>query len=169
DTHKSFWECETGIAFLVSGLQDWRTRRMTQIFDLGDPSEPKLIRNYGLPGQQPGATGPVPTELHGAISTGAKGNRIYFGYGTGGNGIIQIVDREKLLKGPTEPTDANLTYAQVSRVELPPDVGAHTTFPILGLQLGEFAKQKLRPGSAADAGIEHDHDGTQPDRTQARR
>ena len=169
DTHKSFWECDTGIAFLVSGLPDWRTRRMTQIFDLSEPSEPRFIRNYGLPGQQPGATSAVPTELHGAISTGPKGNRIYFGYGTGGNGIIQIVDREKLLNGPKEPTDANLTYAQIARVELPPDVGAHTTFPILGMQLAEFAKQKLRPGNAAAAGIEHDHDGTAPDRTQARR
>ena len=169
DTHKSFWECDTGIAFLVSGLPDWRTRRMTQIFDLSEPSEPRLIRNYGLPGQQPGATGAVPTELHGAISTGPKGNRIYFGYGTGANGIIQIVDREKLLNGPKEPTDSNLTYAQIAKVELPPDVGAHTTFPILGMQLPEFAKQKLRPGTAAAAGIEHDHDGAAPERTQARR
>src|SRR5499427_671075 len=169
DTHKSFWECDTGIALLVSGLPDWRTRRMTQIFDLSEPSEPRFIRNYGLPGQQPGAMGAVPTELHGAISTGPKGNRIYFGYGTGANGIIQIVDREKLLNGPKEPTDANLTYAQIARVELPPDVGAHTTFPILGMQLAEFAKQKLRPGTAAAAGIEHDHDGEAPDRTQARR
>src|SRR5207249_5973722 len=40
DTHKSWWECDTGIAFLVSGLPDWRTRRMTQIYDLSDPSEP---------------------------------------------------------------------------------------------------------------------------------
>jgi hypothetical protein len=169
DTHKTFWECDTGIALLVSGLPDWRTRRMTQIFDLADPSEPRFIRNYGLPGQQPGATGPVPTELHGAISTGPKGNRIYFGYGTGTSGIVQIVDREKLLNGPKDPTDANLSYAQVARIELPPDVGAHTTFPILGMQLSEFAKQKLRPGSAAAAGIEHDHDGSAPDRTQARR
>jgi hypothetical protein len=106
--------------------------------------------------------------LHGAISTGPKGNRIYFGYGTGANGIIQIVDREKLLNGAKEPTDANLTYAQVAKIELPPDVGAHTTFPILGMQLAEFTKQKLRPGSAAAAGIEHDHDAA-PERTQARR
>ena len=28
DTHKSWWECDTGIAFLVSGPPDWRTRRM---------------------------------------------------------------------------------------------------------------------------------------------
>ena len=79
DTHKSWWECDTGIAFLVSGLPDWRTRRMTQIYDLSDPAKPVFIRNFGLPGQQPGSTGPVPTELHGAMSTGPKGNRIYFG------------------------------------------------------------------------------------------
>src|SRR5919201_6015899 len=116
DTHKSWWECDTGIAFLVSGLPDWRTRRMTQIYDLSDPSEPSLIRNFGLPGQQPGSTGPVPTELHGAMSTGPKGNRVYFGYGTGANGIMQIVDREKLLKGPKEPTPANLVSPEVVRL-----------------------------------------------------
>jgi len=169
DTHKSFWECDTGIAFLVSGLPDWRTRRMTQIFDLSDPAEPVFIRNFGLPGQQPGSTGPVPTELHGAMSTGVKGNRLYFGYGTGASGIVQIVDREKLLKGPKEPTEANLTYPQIMRLDLPPDMGAHTAFPLLGMQLGEFGKQKLRPGSAAAAGIDHDHDGAAPERTQARR
>ena len=36
-THKSFWECDTGIAYLVSGVEGWRTRRMTQVFDLSDP------------------------------------------------------------------------------------------------------------------------------------
>src|SRR5207249_3462466 len=131
DTHKSWWECDTGIAFLVSGLPDWRTRRMTQIFDLSDPSEPSLIRNFGLPGQQPGSTGPVPTELHGAMSTGPKGNRVYFGYGTGASGIVQIMDREKLLKGAKDPTEANLTSPQIARLDLPPDMGAHTAFPLL--------------------------------------
>jgi len=29
DTHKSFWECDTGIAYLVSGVPGWRVRRMT--------------------------------------------------------------------------------------------------------------------------------------------
>ena len=169
DTHKSWWECDTGIAFLVSGLPDWRTRRMTQIYDLSDPGKPVFIRNFGLPGQQPGSTGPVPTELHGAMSTGPKGNRVYFGYGTGANGIVQFVDREKLLKGPKEPTDANLVYPQVTRMDLPPDVGAHTTFPVLGMQVAEFARQKLRAGTAAAAGIDHDHDGVAPERTQAGR
>jgi len=158
DTHKSWWECDTGIALLVSGVPEWRTRRMTQIYDLGDPAEPRFIRNFGLPGQQPGTTGAVPTELHGAISTGPKGNRIYFGYGTGTSGVIQIVDRQKLLNGATEPTEANLVDPQVVRIDLPADVGAHTTFPLLGMQLEEFAKQKPNPASPAAAGVDHGHD-----------
>src|SRR3982075_2615182 len=81
DTHKSWWECDTGIAFLVSGAPDWRTRRMTQVYDLSDPPHPLKIRDFGLPGQEPGSTGAVPTELHGPISTGPEGNRVYFGYG----------------------------------------------------------------------------------------
>src|SRR5213078_1501589 len=35
-THKSWWECDSGIAYLVSGLADWRTRRMTQVYDLSN-------------------------------------------------------------------------------------------------------------------------------------
>ena len=169
DTHKSWWECDTGIAYLVTGQTDWRTRRMTTIYDLSDPSKPGFIRTFGLPGQQPGSTGPVPTDLHGPISTGPRGNRVYFGYGTGGNGIVQIVDREKLLKGPKEPTDANLRYPEIVRVDLPPDAGAHTTFPLLGYTLPEFANQKLRAGTAAAAGIEHDHDDAAAPKTQASR
>ncbi|MGZ5584442.1 MAG: hypothetical protein ACXWF2_15175, partial [Usitatibacter sp.] len=30
-THKSWWECDSGIAYLVSGVEGWRTRRMTQV------------------------------------------------------------------------------------------------------------------------------------------
>ena len=40
NTHKNWWECDTGIAYLVSGPKEWRTRRMTEIFDLSDPSKP---------------------------------------------------------------------------------------------------------------------------------
>jgi hypothetical protein len=81
---------------------------MTQVFDLSDPVHPKKIRDFGLPGQQPDATGPVPTMLHGMISAGPAADRIYFGYGTNSGGILQIVDRETLLNGPKEPTDDNL-------------------------------------------------------------
>ena len=115
-THKNFWECDSGIAYLVSGLEGWRTRRMTQVYDLSDPARPRHIRDFGLAGQQPGAKGDAPTELHGPISTGPKGNRVYFGYGTNKGGFVQIVDREKLLNGPKEPTPDNLRLDRKSVV-----------------------------------------------------
>src|SRR5205085_7049569 len=141
-THKSWWECDTGIAYLVSGGEGWRTRRMTQVYDLSDPAHPRFIRDFGLPGQQANVTGPMPTQLHGMISAAPKRNRIYFGYGTSDPGILQIVDREKLLNGPKEPTDANLRYPEVGRLEMPPSIGAHTTFPMLGMEMPEYAKDK---------------------------
>jgi hypothetical protein len=142
DTHKSFWECDTGIAYLVSGVDGWRTRRMTEVFDLSDPAHPVKIRDFGLVGQEPGTSGAVPTDLHGMISTGPKGNRIYFGYGTNKGGVVQIVDREKLLNGPKEPTPDNLRYPIVSQIGLLPISGAHTTMPLLGMPVAEFAKDK---------------------------
>ena len=96
---------------------------MTQIYDLSDPAKPVKIRDFGLPGQEPGATGAVPTDLHGPISTGPQGNRVYFGYGTNKGGLLQIVDREKLLKGPKEPTPDNLRAPEIVAAA---DVGAGT-------------------------------------------
>src|SRR5262252_9209914 len=142
DTHKSWWECDTGIAFLVSGAPGWRTRRMTQVYDLGDPAHPVKIRDFGLPGQEPGSTGNVPTELHGPISTGPAGNRIYFAYGTNKGGILQIVDRQKLINGPKEPTTDNLRYPEVGQLDMLPLNGAHTTLPLLKMPIAEFAKDK---------------------------
>ena len=142
DTHKSWWECDTGIAYLVSGVVGWRVPRMAQIYDLSDPAKPVFIRNFGLPGQQPGAKGPTPESLHGPVSTGPKGNRVYFAYGNARAGVIEIVDRQKLLNGPKEPTDENLRYPIISKTDLPSDVGAHNIFPMLQMSLSEFAKQK---------------------------
>ena len=142
DTHKNFWECDTGIAFLVSGVPGWRVKRMTQVYDLSDPAHPVHIRDFGLPGQEPGATGTIPTQLHGAISMGPKSNRVYFGYGTDKGGVLQIVDREKLLTGPKEPTPDNLRYPEVSKLEMSAWYGAHTTFPMLQMPIAEFAKDK---------------------------
>jgi len=142
DTHKSWWECDTGIAYLVSGDPQWRTRRMIKIYDLSDPEKPVFLRDFGLPGQQPGSTATAPSEVHGPISTGPKGNRVYVAYGPGRSGIVQILDREKLLNGPKEPTDQNLLYPQIARVDFPAEAGAHTAFPLLGLDIPEFAKMK---------------------------
>ncbi len=141
-THKSWWECDTGIAYVVSGVPEWRSRRMTQIYDLSDPSKPVLIRNFGLPGQEPGSSGAQPMTLHGPISTGPKGNRVYFGYGTNKEGTLRILDRKKLLEGPKEPTPENLLYPEVARLDLPAFNGAHTTLPMLGVPIAEFQKDK---------------------------
>jgi hypothetical protein len=142
DTHKSWWECSTGIAFLVSGAPDWRVRRMTQVYDLSDPVHPVKIRDFGLPGQEPGAAGAVPTELHGPISLGPQVNRIYFGYGTDKGGILQIVDRDKLLNGPKEPTPENLRYPEIARLPMSAFNGAHTTFPMMQMPIAEYAEDK---------------------------
>jgi hypothetical protein len=140
DVHKNWWECDTGMAFLVSGVPGWRAKRMMQVYDLSDPTEPVFIRNFGLPGQEPGSTGPVPSDMHGAISTGPKGNRVYVAYGTSRNGIIEILDRDKLIHGPKEPTEANLNYPVVARLNAPPEVGVHTTFPMIGVDVPDLAK-----------------------------
>ena len=93
----------------------WRAR-IVEVFDLSDPTNPVKIRDFGLVGQQPGATGAVPVFIHGLVSTGPKGNRIYLAYGTNRGGIMQIVDREKLLKGPKEPTPDNLRYPVIGEL-----------------------------------------------------
>ena len=67
---------------------------------------------------------------------------MFFGYGTNKNGIVQIVDRQKLLSGPAEPTAANLAFPEVGRLVLPPNVGAHTAFPLLKMEITEFAHDK---------------------------
>ncbi len=141
NTHKSWWECDTGIAYMPSdGLPDgWRSR-ITKIMDLSDPANPRLIRNFGLVGQEPGSTvDPIPGSIHGPIRLG---NRVYFAYGTSSNGVIQIVDRDRLLNGDPSPTPQNLLYPQVGRLDLAPNWGGHTSFPVLGIQIPDFAKNR---------------------------
>jgi hypothetical protein len=143
-THKNWWECDTGIAYLVSDGRPsgWRTTRMTKIYDLGDPAQPRFIRDFGLPGQQPGATGPAPEGLHGPI---ALRGRVYIAYGTGAMGALQIVDRDKLLTGDPQvadrfaPTADNLLYPQIGRLDMSPDWGGHTAFPVLGVPVPDWA------------------------------
>ncbi|HLH87849.1 MAG TPA: hypothetical protein VKX28_05270 [Xanthobacteraceae bacterium] len=148
DTHKSWWECDTGIAYLVSGEPGWRVKRMTMVYDLSDPAHPVKIRDFGRVGQEPGATGPIPEQLHGPISTGPQGNRVYFGYGTNKGGLLQIVDRDKLLHGPKEPTPASLRYPVIGELYMSPWNGAHTVFPMMKMPIAEFAKDK--EGSTRD-------------------
>ena len=142
ETHKNWWECASGIGYLVSDgrPQGWRTNRMTKIYDLGDPAHPRLIRDFGLAGQEPGSTGEAPEGVHGPI---AYKDRVYFAYGTGAKGILQIVDRQKLLEGPPAPTRENLASPEIGRLVMNPDWGGHTSFPVLGIPIAGHA------GSAA--------------------
>jgi hypothetical protein len=143
-THKNWWECDTGIAYLVSdgAPSGWRTNRMTKIYDLSDPAQPRFIRDFGLPGQEPGSTGTAPEGVHGPI---AFRNRVYFAYGTGAKGVLQIVDREKLLAGNPQvadrfaPTAENLLYPQIGRLDMSPAWGGHTAFPILGVSVPHWS------------------------------
>jgi hypothetical protein len=148
-THKNFWECDTGIAYLISGdlskanplqvgASGWRTGRMTKIYDLSDPARPVFIRDFGLAGQEPGSTGPVPA-AHGAHGPIVLGNRVYFAYGTSADGALQIVDRDKLLNGPRAPTAANLDAPEISRLWMSPNWGGHTAFPVLGMKIADWA------------------------------
>jgi len=108
-----------------------------------------------LPGAEPtaAATSPVPTSLHGPISTfehprvgtrlargatadDAIGNRVYLAWGVGDDGILQILDRKKLLAmtaDPDKPTPEQLVEPQVGILYMSPDQGGHTAMPVFGL------------------------------------
>jgi len=141
-THRQAWECETGIAYLNSGLKGWRVLRMTQVFDLSDPAQPVHVRDFALPGQEP--TAPMPRDLrdrdgHGPFAL-PQVNRLYFGYGSVQSGGLQIVDREKLLKGAREPTAQNLLYPQIAYLPLGKYHAVHAMYPLLGMEIAEYAK-----------------------------
>jgi len=171
NTHKLWWECNSGIAYLPgsrdvaasTGLR-WRQGQSMVIVDWRNPANPIYLRTHGLPGGQPSGTGPVPTSLHGPISTfehpnvGARlargataddviGNRIYLAWGVGDDGVLQVLDRKKALPPayggsftghPDDPTNAELEAAQTSIMYMSPDQGGHTSFPIFGMTPGSY-------------------------------
>jgi hypothetical protein len=125
-THRNWWDCKTGIAYIVGGAtkptdpsyDHWNTKsspnQHLKIYDLGDPAKPKYIMDFGYPGQNPGSTfvmpgtetttKTVPPGVHGPIVVssfnGEPVNRLYMPYGVGSNGIIQINDLTKVLPHP---------------------------------------------------------------------
>ncbi len=143
-THKLWWECSTGLAFMPGSKADgpvWRQAQSMVIADWSHPGQagyPKYIRTFGLPGAEPGATGVIPPSLHGPISAhdhpkaaqmlargqDTIGNRIYAAWGVGNDGIITILNRKALLTpayggtytgDPDQPTEADL-YGSTSPV-----------------------------------------------------
>lgn len=168
NTHKHWWECKTGIAYLPGSRdvpattgQRWRVGQSMMVFDWKNPGmAPQYLRTFGLPGGEPDGTGPTPPTLHGAIggfehpqagqrlARGATtddvvGNRLYLAYGVGDNGVLQVLDRKKLLPpshggtwsgDPDRPTVADLLAPQTARLDMSPDQGGHTSFPMFGLK-----------------------------------
>ena len=122
-THKLWWECTSGVAYMPgskdatqtpTGTPLWRQSQAMVIYDWSNPHNgepPVYIRTFGLPGGQPTGTGPVPNSLHGPISAfehprrmeplargqDVIGNRIYAAWGVGEDGVMTIIDRKKLL------------------------------------------------------------------------
>jgi hypothetical protein len=139
-THKNEWECDTGIAYLPGSADDkvWRATRVTHIYDLSDPAKPVKIREFGLVEQKADSKDTMPGMIHGPISMGPKGNRVFFGYGTNAGGVGQIVDRQKLLSGNPDPTVENLRAPELGRIMLPAFQGAHTTFPMYDVAVPNF-------------------------------
>jgi hypothetical protein len=173
NTHKHWWECSTGIAYLpgsldtIHGFPLWRQAQSMVIANWKDPRNPVYLRTHGLPGGQPGGTGPIPPSLHGPISAhdhpspnaklarGATasdviGNRVYTAWGVGDDGVIQVLDRAKLLPPPfgtyagepNNPTDAQLLAPQTSILEMSPDQGGHTSMPVFGVTPRSFENFK---------------------------
>jgi len=138
-THRNWWQCDTGIAYIISDLRQfgWSTNRGLQVFDLSDPAKPSLIRNFALPGMEPGGQGDYyqPNGIHEA-TVSQDGSKVYLAYGTGAKGVIQILDNESLLKGdpsledPYAETFSNLLYPQLGRLDMPEHWGAHTVFSL---------------------------------------
>jgi hypothetical protein len=142
-THKSWWECDTGIAYIVGSAPktnpSWGRGNITYIYDLSNPSSPAFKRYWALDGQQPGGVRPpnftaVPA-IHGPISTGPAGNRVYFAFGTSSNGVMQIVDRQKLLASAPDDYKA----AEIGRLVMNPTWGAHTALPIGNIAVPDLA------------------------------
>jgi hypothetical protein len=140
ETHKFQWDCSTGIAYMNGTAAGWRVTRVLQTFDVSDPSAPKHVRDFGLAGYEPSAAGPYPEpQVAGLHQPFVVGNRMYLGYNSGEEGVLQIVDRERFIRGDPEPTAANLLAPQISRIDLPSYWGVHTAKPIYDFEIADYA------------------------------
>ena len=118
-THKSWWECDTGLAYIVAGktADNFATLQHVYVYNLRDPTRPVFIRQYAIAGGElpaaaltgsctnapsstcyEGTTNP-PASVHGPISMGNLVNRVYNPWGVGSDGVIQIMARDAMING----------------------------------------------------------------------
>ena len=160
-THHDWWECDTGIAYLIAGSASdgWYSGQHVYIYDISNPNNPVFIRQWGLVGQQPtasataqscyndptGVNGPcyegvtnpagpnTPEMVHQVYSAGLYNNRVYLPYGVSSTGVFQIVDRQKLLTGCTLSADSSSCPNSPSQADLLyPQISYTTTNPNQG-------------------------------------
>jgi hypothetical protein len=140
ETHKFQWDCTTGLAYLNGTAAGWRVTRVLQVFDVSDPTAPRHVRDFGLTGYEPTAAGPYPEpQVAGLHQPFVVGNRMYLGYNSGEEGVLQLVDRELFLSGDPTPTVANLQAPEIARVDLPSYWGVHTAKPIYDFTIADYA------------------------------
>ena len=177
--HKQWWECKTGITYAPGSKAAnfapnppptvWRQSQAMLVLDWSNPNAtPTVLRTFGLPGGQPGATGTTPAGLHGAISAHEHpnaaqslargrtaddiiGNRIYTAWGVGDDGVMTIIDRKKLLPppwgtwvgNPDLPAEGDLigpSSPTVGYYLMSPDQGGHTSMPVFGMKPPSYQK-----------------------------
>ena len=149
NTHKPWWECTTGIAYLpgsrdVAAPNRWRVGQQMMIVDWKNPtSAPQYLRTLGLPGAEPDGTGPVPPTLHGAISanehpnaTGmlargatendAIGNRLYLAWGVGDNGVLQVLTGKNCFRPVRKDLDRRPRQTDERAIGRAADLGSCT-------------------------------------------
>jgi len=160
-THHIWWECDTGIAYVIAGsaADKWHSGQHVYIFDLSNPAKPVFIRQWGLVGQQPtasataqtcyndptgvngpcyeGVTNPAgpgnPEMVHQVYSGGLYNHMVYLPYGVSSTGVFQIVDRDKLLNGCTVSADPANCQNNPSQADLLyPQISYTTTNPNQG-------------------------------------
>jgi hypothetical protein len=149
ETHKFQWDCATGIAYMNGTAAGWRVTRVLQVFDLGDPTKPTHIRDFGLVGYEPSAGGAYPEpQIAGLHQPFVVGNRMYLGYNSGEDGVLQILDRDEFLHGdprasePLAPTPENLRFPEIARYDMPSYWGVHTAKPIYDVAIADYADNR---------------------------
>jgi len=171
NTHKMWWECKTGIAYLpgsrdVPAPNRWRTGQSMIVADGATLRHPQYVRTYGVVARSRMERAGYPTRFNGPnlhtrasqcsrmLARGRHDRRRHRQpnlprVGCGDDGILQIVDRKKLLppslggnldRRSRQPTEADLLSAQAGILHMSPDQGGHTSMPVFGLTPASYAK-----------------------------
>jgi len=159
-THKNWWSATPASLLRLDGAsaglahepddQDLRSRR--------SPSA-RFIRDFGLPGQEPGLC--RAGAARGSTADPPSGTRLHSPTAPERRASPDFVGSHRLLAGnpagpdPLAPTRENLLYPQIGRLDMAPDLGPwHTSFPVLGVPVADFAQCARRDARLRGAGLE---------------